>query len=111
MTSTRIFKLALALLLGLAWTGAAGAQPRTEEKVNLAVTGDIIAIDSAAKSVTVKSTNDEGVAYVVADNATIMKGADKIALGDLKTGWNVVMNGHDDGTTKLVTYIKVVKAP
>jgi hypothetical protein len=111
MTRTRISTLGFALLLGLAWTGAAGAQARVEEKVNIAVTGDIVAIDAAARSVTVKNTSDEEAVYVVSENATIMKGGTKLALGDLKTGWNVALNGHDDGTTKLVTYIKIVKAP
>jgi hypothetical protein len=107
--------LALALLgivlSGLAGAGSAGAQARVEEKVNVAVTGDILAIDAAARSLTVKSTHDEGVVYTVAESATILKGADPLALGDLRVGWNVAMNGHDDGTRKLVTYIKVVKAP
>jgi hypothetical protein len=40
-----------------------------------------------------------------------MRQNNKLALGDLKVGWNVVVNGHDDGTTKLVTFIKVLKAP
>jgi hypothetical protein len=99
------------VLLALAGAGPAGAQARVEEKVNVAVTGDIVAIDAAARSLTVKSTHDEGVVYAVAESATILKGADPLALGDLKVGWNVALNGHDDGTRKLVTYIKVVKAP
>jgi hypothetical protein len=108
---TRISTWSTALLLALTLAGAAYAQPRVEEKVNVAVTGDITALDAAAKSITVKSTGDDGVVYTVADNATIMKGATKLALADLKVGWNVALNGHDDGTTKTVTFIKVVKAP
>jgi hypothetical protein len=108
---TRISTLGLVALVGLTIAAAADAQQRAEEKVNIAVTGDIQAVDAAANSITVKSTNDEGVVYRVDDSATIMRGADRIALGDLQVGWNVAMNGHDDGTTKLVTYIKVVKGP
>jgi hypothetical protein len=111
MLRTRISRLAATFLLALAMAGAAVAQPRVEEKANVAVTGDITALDAAARSITVKSTGDDGVVYTVADNATIMKGATKLALADLKVGWNVALNGHDDGTTKTVTFIKVVKAP
>jgi len=114
MTRARISTVAtvLAVLwLGLVLASAATAQVRVEEKVNIAVTGEITAIDAAAKTLTVKSTNDEGVAYVVDGAATIMKGGQKAALGDLQKGWSVAMNGHDDGTQKLVTFIKVVKAP
>jgi hypothetical protein len=111
MTRARIATLGLVLVAGLAVASTGFAQARVHEKVSIAVTGDIESVDAAAQSITVKSTNDEGIVYSVADNATILKGADKVSLGDLKEGWNVTMNGHDDGTTKLVTYIKVVKAP
>jgi hypothetical protein len=48
---------------------------------------------------------------VVDDSASIMKGVTKLSLADLKKGWSVAVNGHDDGTRKLLTFIKVVKAP
>jgi len=108
---TLAFALVLMAVAGLALARTSNAQPRVEEKTNIAVTGDITAIDAATRSITVKSTHDEGVDYTVDGSATIMRGASKIALEDLKTGWNVVVNGHDDGTTKRITFIKVVKAP
>jgi hypothetical protein len=117
MMRTRIATLGFALTLGctllagLSVASAAGAQARVEERVNVAVTGDIQAIDVAAKTITVKSTNDDGLVYSVADSASIMRQANKITLGDLKPGWNVVLNGNDNGTTKVVTFIKVLKAP
>jgi hypothetical protein len=40
-----------------------------------------------------------------------MSGSKKVALGDLKKGWRVVLNGDDDGARKLVTYMEVVDAP
>lgn len=108
---SRIAMLGFALLTGLALAGAVGAQVRVEEKVNVVATGEILAIDAAARSLTVKSTFDEGIVYTVAENATIQKGAAALPLAELRVGWSVVMNGHNDGTRKLVTYIKVVKAP
>jgi len=108
----RISMLALALLVGVAVIGsAASAQVRAKEKVGFAVTGEITAVDAAAKSITVKSTNDAGVVYKVDDTASIMSGGKKVGLGELSKGMSVVMNGQDDGTHKVATYIKVVKAP
>ncbi len=107
----RIAMVASVLMLGLVLGSAVTAQVRTTEKANIVATGEITAIDAATKSLTVKSTNDEGVAYVVDDSASIMKGATKLALADLKPGWSVAINGHDDGTRKLLTLIKVVTAP
>jgi hypothetical protein len=98
-------------MLGLVLGSAVTAQVRVKEKVNVAATGEITAIDAATKSLTVKSTNDEGVVYVVDDSATIMRGATKLTLADLQKGWSVAVNGHDDGTQKLLVFIKVVKAP
>lgn len=103
---------AAAVLLGsLALANAAFAQARVEEKVNIAVTGDITALDPEARTITVKSTNDEGVDYTVDASATIMRGSQTLQLSDLKKGWNVVVNGHRTGDTRLLTMIKVVKAP
>jgi Cu/Ag efflux protein CusF len=99
------------VLLGLALADSASAQAREHEKVNIAVTGDITALDPATRSITIKSTNDEGVAYTVDGSATIMRGATNIKLEDLKVGWNVAVNGHDLRGQKLLTMIKVTKAP
>jgi Cu/Ag efflux protein CusF len=107
--SHRVPMLVAAILLAL--TSAAGAQPRVEEKANIAVTGDIEAIDVAARKLTIQSTNDDGVVYGVEDAATIMMGSQKLELGDLKVGWNVAVNGHELRGNRTLTYIKVVKAP
>lgn len=108
---TRISTVATVLMLALILGSVVNAQVRVTEKANVAATGEITAIDATSKSVTVKSTNDDGVVYVVDDSATIMKGSTKLALGDLQKGWGVAINGHDDGTRKLLTFIKVVTAP
>ena len=81
---TRISTVATVLMLGLVLGSTVTAQVRVKEKVNVVATGEITAMDAATKSLTVKSTNDEGVVYVVDDSATIMNGATKVALGDLR---------------------------
>jgi hypothetical protein len=111
--STMVLALALATVFAAAVTlpGSAAAQARVKEKANVAVTGDILAIDVPGRVLAVKSTVDRGVVYYVDESSTIMKGATNLKLEDLKTGWNVAMNGHDDGERILITLIKVVKAP
>jgi len=112
MMRSRISTLVAAMVAGLVLAGTANAQARVQERVSFAVTGEITALDVGARSLTVKSTNDQGVVYSVADSATILSGTNtKLAIGDLKKGWAVVMNGQDDGVTKVATYVKVVKAP
>jgi hypothetical protein len=101
----------ITLVCNLAVADLAFAQARVEEKVNIAVTGDITALDAEARTITIKSTNDDGVSYTVDGSATIMKGGQTLQLGDLKEGWNVAVNGHRAGDTRLLTMIKVVKAP
>lgn len=110
-TGNSTFAVLIALVCSLALAQTALAQARVEEKVNIAVTGDITALDAEARTITIKSTNDDGVAYTVDGAATIMQGATKLELGQLKEGWNVAVNGHRTGDTRLLTFIKVVKAP
>ena len=105
-------RILVVLLAGLALAAPAAAQPRAEEKANIAVTGDVTAVDVVASTITLKGTfDDAGVTYDVDGGTTIMSGAQKIGLGDLKTGWNVAANGHELRGRKVLTYIKVVKAP
>jgi len=111
MRRFRVLTVFVGLMAGLVWASAVNAQARVEERVGFAVTGEITAIDVSAKKLTVKSTNDEGVTYMVGDGTTIMSGSSKLTLGDLKKGWAVVMNGQTQGDAKMATYIKVVKNP
>jgi hypothetical protein len=109
---SRAFRLMLCLLSSLALAHTAAAQARVEEKVDVTVTGEIVAVDATSSRIVVKSTGDNGVAYDVAATATIMSDADKLALGDLRAGWSVVLNGHRSATgNPVATYIKVVKRP
>lgn len=111
-TRSGALALTLALLSSLALAHTAAAQARVEEKVNVTVTGEIVAVDATASRIVVKSTGDNGVTYDVDGSATIMSDADKLALGDLRAGWSVVLNGHRSGTgNPVATYIKVVKRP
>ena len=111
MMRARISTLAIALVLGFALATSVSAQVRMREKTDFAITGDITAINTAEKTLTLESTNDKGQVYTVNDTTTFMSGANKVTFGDLRRGMNVVANGHDDGETRLITYLKITKAP
>ena len=111
MPSLRIATLSLVTLAALAAAGTAAAQARVEEKVNFALTGEVIAIDAMKRQITVQGEHDKGAVYAVDRSATILLGAQKLELTEIQKGWHVVMNGHQAGGQTLVTYIKVVKTP
>ena len=110
MTRARASWISLLALAALLITTTAHAQPEQKEAANFALTGAIVSVDVAGKTITVKGANDDGGLYVVNDDTTIMNGDKKIALGDLKKGWRVVLNGDSGlgGGKKVVTYMEVV---
>lgn len=107
----QIAALLLSLAFGLGVAASAGAQARVQEKLGFAVTGEVVAVDPDARQITVKGEHDEGLVYAVEESATVLAGSAGRTLADLAVGAGVVMNGHGDGARRVVTYIKVVKAP
>jgi hypothetical protein len=105
MLRTRFAWIAGAALVALLLATSGHAQA-----VNFAVTGKITAIDTAKKTISVKGANDDGGTYDVTSDTSIMLEKKKLALGDLKVGWHVVLNGDSglSGKTKRATYIEVV---
>ena len=122
---SRIALLGYVLLAGLALTAcrdaerpdAGGAQVPTQEVAQVptqAITGEILAVTTMPRELTVKSANGEGVVYNVALSATIQKGSDSLLLEDLRVGWTVVLTEIDPNPGYgpiTVRHIKVVKAP
>ena len=98
---------AAAALLALA--PVAGSQTREKEAVNFVLTAQIESIDTAGKTLTLKGANGEGGTYLVNDKTTIMNGNKKIALGDLKKGWRVAVNGDTTAGKNVATYMEVVE--
>jgi len=103
--------IATVLVSGLFLGDTAFAQARVRERGNIAVTADVVSVDADARKITLKNLDAEAIEYMVGQSATIMRGATDIKLGDLQKGWNVTAQGHDDGTSRTLTYIKVMKAP
>jgi hypothetical protein len=110
MNRVRVSWIAVGALAALVIAAAGSAQVREKESVDFAVTGEIMAVDAEAQTLTVKGANDDGGVYHVNDKTTIMSGDRKIGLDDLTPGWRVTLNGDSglDGKTKTATYIEVV---
>jgi hypothetical protein len=112
MAHTRCFGIAfvtLAVLFVSVPAHVGSAQTREKEAVSFVLTAQIESIDERAKSLTLKGANGEGGVYVVNDKTTIMSGNKKIALGDLKKGWRVAVNGDSVGGKNVATYMEVVE--
>ena len=86
------------------------AQPRQEQSTDVGgqVTGEILAIDSAAKTLTVKGANKDGGVYLTNSYTTIMNGDKSIQLGDLKKGWHVAVTSDQKSGKNVAQYITVV---
>jgi len=86
------------------------AQPRPEQSTDVGgqVTGEIMAIDSAAKTLTVVGANKDGGVYLTNSYTTIMNGDKSIKLGDLKKGWHVAVTSDRKDGKNVAQYITVV---
>jgi len=98
-----------ALVLLLAATGI-HAQPRQEQSTDVGgqVTGEIMAIDNAAKTLTVKGSNNDGGTYATNSYTTIMNGDKAIGLTDLKKRWHIAVTSENKFGKYVAQYITVV---
>ena len=92
----------------LVLAAASPAQPREQQSTNAAVTGEVTAIDTAAKTLTVKGANHDGGVYVTNSTTTIMNGDKAIGLGALKKGWHVAVTSDNKDGKNVAQYITVV---
>jgi hypothetical protein len=111
MNRIRSFGVALAVLIALGAAPSALAQTIKDQTETGAVTGNITALDVAAGTLTVKGPNDDGGVYKVDTYTSVMNGAQKVALEDLKTGWRVVVNYDTTDKGKVAKLIEVVATP
>jgi hypothetical protein len=86
------------------------AQARQQQTTDVGgqVTGEIMAIDNTAKTLTVKGANKDGGVYVTDKYTTIMNGDKNIGLNDLKKGWHVAVTSDQTSGKNLAQYITVV---
>jgi Cu/Ag efflux protein CusF len=96
----KIIAIVVALIFVLAFTSASFAAAKTHS-----VTGEVTAVDSAAKTVTLKAKKGE-VVISIAEKTSIKEGKEKKSLADIKAGDKVtVMYTEADGkmTAKSIT--------
>ncbi|MGH7293022.1 MAG: hypothetical protein ACREJT_17505 [Myxococcota bacterium] len=111
MSKGRVQQLGLFIAIAFLCANLAGAQTVKKETSDFLMTGEITAIDTTAKTVTLKGANGESGTFVVNDSTTIMSGHAKIPLSGLQKGARVALNGDDPGDKKIATYIEVVEGP
>ena len=111
MIRIRSVAIAIATLFALAVAPIAHAQTIKDTTETGAVTGDIMKLDLAGNTITVKGPNDDGGTYKVDQYTGIMNGAKKVALKDLKKGWRVVVNYDTLNKVKTAKLIEVVATP
>ena len=110
MTPVRLLVSVFCSLMLLLAATRIQAQPRQEQSTDVGgqVTGEIMAIDTAAKTLTVKGANNDGGTYVTNAYTTIMNGDKTIGLGDLKKGWHVAVTSDRKDGKNLAQYVTVV---
>jgi len=90
--------------------------PKTEEKKDAkkakkaTVTGEVIAIDAKANTLTVKGPKKGDVALIVSDKTKITAGKDKKALADVKAGDKVAVE-YSEADKNTANKIDIKTAP
>jgi hypothetical protein len=109
----RIPRLALAAMLALAGlafvTPTLAQEGESTETANFTFGGPVTAVDAAKRTITIGG--DTGGTFEVDPAATLLSGAKKLALADIKVGWYVDGNGDLRGATnpkKVITYLEEV---
>ena len=109
MSLLRRFLLAFVALAFAAPALAQVGEPK--EGADFAMTGNVAAVDAAKRTLTLDAPNREGGVLDVDPKAKLSNGDASIALGDVKPGWRVVVNGDVRKGKRVVTYLEVVDAP
>jgi hypothetical protein len=109
----RLSRLALSALLALAGlalvTPALAQEGESTEIANFTFGGPVTAVDAAKRTITIGG--DTGGTFEVDPAATLLSGAKKLTLADIKVGWYVDGNGDLRGATKakkVITYLEEV---
>ncbi|MGH7288548.1 MAG: hypothetical protein ACREI8_11080 [Myxococcota bacterium] len=106
----RRLSLALIALLALCLAAPAFAQEgENKEVASFTFGGPVVSVDVAKNTITIGSST--GGTFEVDPNATLLSGAKKLKLGDIKVGWDVEGNGDLRGAMnpkKVITYLEEV---
>jgi len=80
-----------------------------KESASFTFGGPVTSVDTAKNTITIGG--ETGGTFEVDPNATLLSGAKKLKLGDIKPGWDVEGNGDLRGATnprKVITYLEEV---
>jgi uncharacterized protein DUF5666 len=108
MTRTKALVSVFCSLALLLLAARSQAQAIPQQNTNLGVTGEITALDSGAKTLTVIGPNKDGGMFVTNKDTIIMNGDKNVSLADLKKGWHVQVSFDNITGKNVAHYITVV---
>jgi len=111
MNSFKSLSPIAALLLGVALAAAVNAQSVQDETVKIAFSGEITALDTGAKTISVTGANGEKGVFAIGPETSILSGSQKKDMASLVVGDWIVIDANQKGDQKLATYIEVVDGP
>ncbi len=103
----KVLALIIALMLSFTVTAAFAAEKKNAKKAT--VTGEVIAIDAKANTLTVKGPKKGEIALTANDKTKIMDGKDKKTLSDVKAGDKVAVEYDEAGDNNTANKI-IIKA-
>ena len=108
MTQTRALVSVLCAVILLVLAAGSQAQVIPKQNTDLGVTGEITALDTGAKTLTVIGPNKDGGMFVTNKDTIIMNGDKNVSLADLKKGWHVQVSFDNITGKNIAHYITVV---
>lgn len=112
MLRRRTFVWLIAVAIGMAYAPIGVAQTIEKAAASGAVTGKVIAVNAAEATIQIQGANDDGGVYAVDPAASILNGATKIGLADIRAGWTVTVTFDESlAGKKVAKMISVDDAP
>lgn len=112
MNRRRALVSLIALAIGITYGSIGMAQTIEKAAAEGGVNGKVIAVDVAKATIQVEGPNKDGGVFAVDPAASIMNGATKVGLADIKVGWTVTVT-YDEPQTghRVAKMISVDDAP
>jgi hypothetical protein len=89
--------ITLSLMLAFAMVSVALAQEPTKKQASKKATVQVVSIDAANNTISVKDASGANMILSVSPQTKITKEGKTIAIGDLKANDNLSVEYHDDG--------------
>lgn len=111
MSHRRAVSWSVTLFVATSLASGAGAQSVQNEKVGVAFTGEVTAVDASAKTISVSGANGEKGVFQIDDKTTIMSSSQKVGLSGLHVGEWISIDADQQHGKKVATYVEVVDDP